>query len=44
MNYTTIALYSWDTGAFIMIAVFALVIAGLIGFVVRKISKGKNKK
>lgn len=36
-------LYSWDNGAFIMIGVFALVIIGIIGFVIAMINS-KNKK
>ncbi|MEK8180718.1 hypothetical protein WMW71_10245 [Flavobacterium buctense] len=33
MTSLNIPLYSWDNGAFIMIAVFALVIIGIIGAV-----------
>lgn len=37
-------LYSWDNGAFVMIAIFGLVIIGLIGAVLLMASGSKNKK
>ncbi|WP_290861482.1 hypothetical protein [Flavobacterium sp.] len=43
MNKLTLALYSWDNGAIIMIGVFALVIVGLIGAVMLMMNS-KNKK
>lgn len=33
MNKLSIALYSWDNGAFIMIGIFSLVIIGLVAAV-----------
>ena len=44
MNKLVIPLYSWDNGAFIMIAVFALVIIGLVGAIFLMIGSSKNKK
>lgn len=44
MKLSTIALFSWDNGAFIMIGIFALVIIGLVGAVMLMINSGKNKK
>jgi hypothetical protein len=43
MGLLSIAMYSWDNGAFIMIGVFALVIIGLIGTVMLMMNS-KNKK
>ncbi len=43
MKLSSIALYSWDNGAFIMIGVFALVILGLVGAVMMMMNS-KNKK
>ncbi|MFY7741044.1 MAG: hypothetical protein ACOVQR_00215 [Flavobacterium sp.] len=43
MGLLSIALYSWDNGAFIMIGVFALVIFGLVGAVMMMMNS-KNKK
>jgi hypothetical protein len=43
MELSSIALYSWDNGAFIMIGVFALVILGLVGAVMMMMNS-KNKK
>ena len=37
-------LYSWGNGAFIMVAVFGLVIAGLIGAVMFLMNSDKKKK
>lgn len=37
-------LYSWGNGAFIMVAVFGLVIAGLIGAVMLLMNSDKKKK
>ncbi len=36
-------LYSWDNGSFIMIVVFGVVIAALIGFVVMMMNSGNKK-
>ncbi|WP_169628262.1 hypothetical protein [Flavobacterium filum] len=44
MKLSTIALYSWDNGAIIMIGVFALVIIGLVGALMLMMNNGKNKK
>ncbi|WP_445454672.1 hypothetical protein [Flavobacterium sp. 25HG05S-40] len=43
MTQLALPLYSWDNGAFIMIGVFSLVIAGLVGFILIMINS-KNKK
>jgi len=44
MNKIFLPLYSWDNGAFIMIAIFALVIIGLIGAIFLMMGSNKNKK
>jgi hypothetical protein len=44
MNKLILPLYSWENGAFIMIAVFALVIFGLIGAIFLMMGSNKNKK
>jgi hypothetical protein len=44
MTKLSIPLYSWDNGAFIMIGVFALVILGLVGFVMLMAGGDKKKK
>ena len=43
MTELALPLYSWDNGAFIMIGVFALVIIGLVGFIMIMMNS-KNKK
>lgn len=43
MKLSSIALYSWDNGAFIMIGIFVLVILGLVGAVMMMMNS-KNKK
>jgi hypothetical protein len=43
MTLLNIAGYSWGNGAFIMIGVFALVIIGLLSFVLTMMND-KNKK
>lgn len=37
-------LYSWDNGAFIMIAVFSLVIIGLVSAIFLMMGSSKKKK
>ena len=37
-------LYSWGNGAFIMIAIFAIVILGLVGAVMLMMNNDKKKK
>ncbi|WP_322550019.1 hypothetical protein [Flavobacterium psychraquaticum] len=37
-------LYSWGSGAFIMVAIFGLVIVGLIGAVMLLMNSDKKKK
>ena len=37
-------LYSWGNGAFIMIAIFAIVILGLVGAVMLMMNSDKKKK
>lgn len=44
MTPLTLPLYSWDSGAFIMIGIFALVIFALVGFIVAMMNGGKNKE
>lgn len=44
MKNLMLPLYSWENGAFIMIVVFGLVIAGLIGIIMLMINSGKKKK
>lgn len=43
MNKLTLALYSWENGAIIMVGVFGLVIIGLIAAVMMMMNS-KNKK
>ena len=43
MTKLAFPLYSWDNGAFIMIGIFALVIIGLVGFIMVMMNS-KNKK
>ena len=43
MTKLALPLYSWDNGAFIMIGIFALVIIGLVGFIMVMMNS-KNKK
>ena len=44
MTNLLVPLYSWGNGAFIMIAIFALVILGLVGAVMLMMNSYKNKK
>lgn len=44
MTNLVVPLYSWGNGAFIMIAIFALVILGLIGAVMFMMNTDKKKK
>lgn len=39
-----VPLYSWGNGAFIMVAVFTLVILGLVGAVMFMMNSDKKKK
>lgn len=44
MKKLMLPLYSWENGAFIMIIVFGLVIAGLIGIIMLQINSSKKNK
>lgn len=44
MENLVLPLYSWENGAFIMIVVFGLVIAGLIGIIMLMMNSDKKKK
>jgi len=44
MKNLALPLYSWENGAFIMIVVFGLVIAGLIGIIMLMMNSDKKKK
>ena len=44
MTNLLLPLYSWGNGAFIMVAVFALVILGLVGTVMLLMNSDKKKK
>ena len=44
MANLALPLYSWENGAFIMVAVFGLVIVGLIGAVMFLMNSDKKKK
>ena len=44
MANLALPLYSWGNGAFIMVAVFGLVIVGLIGAVMFLMNSDKKKK
>ena len=44
MNNLFIPLYSWENGAIIMVGVFALVIAALVGAVFFMMNSDKKKK
>lgn len=44
MTQLNIPLYSWDNGAFIMIGIFGLVIAGLVGIIMLMANGDKKKK
>lgn len=44
MKHLALPLYSWENGAFIMIVVFGLVIAGLIGVIMLMMNSDKKKK
>lgn len=44
MTNLVVPLYSWGNGAFIMIAIFTLVILGLVGAVMFMMNTDKKKK
>ncbi|MBP9793992.1 MAG: hypothetical protein KBC56_08340 [Flavobacterium sp.] len=44
MKHLVLPLYSWDNGAFIMIVVFGLVVAGLLGVIMLMMNSDKKKK
>lgn len=44
MKHLAMPLYSWENGAFIMIVIFGLVIAGLIGIIMLMMNSDKSKK